>query len=313
MKYAIGVDIGGTKTAFGIVNDMGEMLTQKSIPTNLNIEAMDMIQQINREIASLLDQVPLNESDLVGIGIGAPGPLNSKNGMITCPPNLESWRNIEITKQIQEDFSIPVYLENDASAAALAEKWVGAGKDSGHFLFMTISTGIGSGIVSDGKLIAGASGNAGDIGHMVIDPSYGQCVCGQHGCFEMIASGTAIAKQGSKIVGKSISTKEVFNLYDKGEEKIVELVNTVFEKIGIGCVSLINIFDPEKIIIGGGVSKVGEPLFSAIRNYVEKYALNPTGRKTEIVPAGLNQDAGVIGAAAIIFNQRIVEQSEAKI
>ena len=134
-----------------------------------------------------------------------------------------------------------------------------------------------------------------------MDPSYGQCLCGQYGCFETIASGTAIAKRGSEIIGKDLSTKEVFDLYAEGNPEIVNYIEGVFKMIGVACVTIINTFDIEKIVIGGGVSKVGDPLFDAIRSYVSQYALNPPGRKTEIVPAKLDQSSGVIGAAALCF------------
>ncbi len=224
--------------------------------------------------------------------------------MITNPPNLQNWRDVPVVEQIQDHFTVPVLFENDATAATLAEKWLGAGVANDDFIYLTVSTGIGAGIFSQGKLMSGARGNAGDVGHIVIDPAYGQCVCGQFGCFEMIASGTAIARLGSEAVGKTLTTKEVFTLYHKGDAAIVALIEKTFEKIGAGCVSLINLFDPEKIVIGGGVSKVGEPLFSAVQQYVSQYALNPSGRSTEIVPAVLDQDAGFIGAAALAFKHK---------
>ncbi|MNE56475.1 N-acetylmannosamine kinase [compost metagenome] len=193
-----------------------------------------------------------------------------------------------------------IKLENDATAATLAEKWLGAAKDEQHFVFITISTGIGAGIYMHGKLITGASGNAGDVGHFVIDPAAGRCVCGQRGCWEYVASGTAIARQASELLGRSVTSKEAFDLAAAGDPDVKELIDKVFGYIGIGCVTLINTLDPEKIVIGGGVSQVGEPLFQAVQDYVGRYALNPSGRKTPIVPAALQQDAGLIGAAALV-------------
>lgn len=299
MLYTIGVDIGGTKVAIGVVESTGKVIEQSVIPTDLTITPYDMISRINREVNKVIQNANIPTQHIKGIGIGAPGPLDSKKGMITCPPNLPTWKDIPIKEWVEKEFDFPVRLENDANAAALAEKWIGAGQSCNHFIYMTVSTGIGSGIICDGKLLRGRKGNAGDIGHMVVDPSFGTCTCGQKGCLEMIASGTAISREGSKIIGESLSTEEVFQLYDQGHPEIVPYLDSVIEVLGVACVSLINTFDTEKIIIGGGVSKVGDALFQPIRSYVQSYALNPDGRTTKIVPSKLEQNSGVVGAAAL--------------
>ncbi|MBU5465397.1 ROK family protein [Virgibacillus sp. MSJ-26] len=303
MKYFIGVDIGGTKVAIAVVSETGKILKQNVIPTELTILPKEMIMKISNSIREILAQTEIVKNDIIGIGIGSPGPLDAKEGLITHPPNLQNWRNVPIVKWMKEWWSVPIILENDANAAALAEKWLGAAQDNQNFVYMTVSTGIGSGIIADGKIYHGASGNAGDIGHTVVDPSFGQCSCGQYGCLESIASGTAIAKRGSDILGKQVTTKDVFTLYDEGHLKIVAFINKVFKVLGVACVSIINTFDPEKIVIGGGVSQVEAPLFEMIRDYVRNYALNPNGRNTTIVKAELDQNAGVIGAAALYLDK----------
>ncbi|MNN37895.1 N-acetylmannosamine kinase [compost metagenome] len=216
------------------------------------------------------------------------------------PPNLRGWWDFAIVSSLKRHFAVPIHFENDATAAALAEKWLGAAKETENFVYITISTGIGAGIYSHGRLITGATGNAGDVGHFVIDPAAGQCVCGQKGCWEYIASGTAIARQASPLLGRDVTSKEVFDLAAKGHVQMKALVDQVFHYIGIGCVTLINTFDPEILVIGGGVSQVGDPLFDCIRDYVSRHALNPTGRNTPVVPAAMLQDAGLIGAAALV-------------
>ena len=301
MDYSIGVDIGGTKVAIAVVDDNGKIKEQSVILTDLGIAPEAMILKINGEISKVLKGSGVPMKNVAGIGIGAPGPLDSRQGVITCPPNLKTWIDIPIRKLVEQCFPVPVILENDANAAALAEKWIGAAKGNENFIYLTVSTGIGAGIIMDGKLLKGLKGNAGDIGHAVIDPSFGPCSCGQYGCLESIASGTAIAKRGSEIIGKELSTKEVFGLYKEGHPEIVHYIEEVFRVLGMASVNMINIFDPEKIVIGGGVSKVGNPLFDSIRTYAGQYALNPLGRKTEIVAAKFDQSSGVIGAAALCF------------
>lgn len=307
MKYAIGVDIGGTKVAIAAVDEQGTIIHQTVIPTNLQLSPEAMIIEIQQEISKIIEKMDRLMDQLMGIGIGAPGPLDSKNGRISCPPNLKTWVDIPIRELIERSFAVPVLLENDANAAALAEKWIGAAAQTQNFVYITISTGIGAGIVADGKLLKGLKGNAGDIGHTVIDPSFGECICGQYGCLESIASGTAIAKRASEIIGENITAKEVFHLYQEGHPQLVPYMKTVFNVLGAASVSMINTFDPEKLVIGGGVSEFGEPMFESIRQYVRRYALNPTGRKTEIAAAKLGQHAGVIGAAALCFRGESVE------
>lgn len=301
MKYSIGVDIGGTKVAIAVVTEDGKIIKDTVIPTDLTIAPEEMIGRICDTITTVVADSKIDSADIVGIGMGAPGPLDSKAGMITCPPNLKTWVNIPIKKIVEEKLSIPVTLENDANAAALAEKWVGAATDTDNFTYITISTGIGAGVIVEGRLLRGLKGNAGDIGHTVVDPSYGTCPCGQDGCLEWIASGTAIARQGTEILGRDVSTQEIFELYEQGDAKIVPFIDGVLTVLGQACVTVINTFDPEKIVIGGGVSKVGDTLFKPIQDYVSKKALNPTGRQTKIVPAKLDQSSGVIGAAALLF------------
>lgn len=301
MKFALGIDIGGTKTAIGLISDTGQVQAKLSLPTDQAVSPEVMVDRIAEAVFGMLGEQNVKETELLGIGVGAPGPLNTKEGKIAEPPNLPSWWDFPVVSSLQRHFTVPIKLENDATAAALAEKWLGAAQDAEHFVFITISTGIGAGIYSHGRLITGATGNAGDVGHFVVDPSVeGTCVCGQQGCWEYVASGTAIARQASALLGREVSSKEAFDLAAAGDAPMNELVERAFKNIGIGCVTLINTLDPEKLIIGGGVSQVGAPLFDAVRDYVSRYALNPSGRKTPIVPAALQQDAGLIGAAALI-------------
>lgn len=300
MSIAIGIDIGGTKVAFGFVDEQGTVIAKGSLKTDLSVSPMEMIVRIGDAVKQLAEQQGLSLAEMKGIGVGAPGPLDTQSGKLNCPPNLKSWWGFPVVEALQAQLPLPIKMENDATAAALAEKWLGAAQDSEHFIFVTISTGIGAGIYLHGKLLTGATGNAGDAGHMIVDPSGGICSCGQAGCWEWIASGTAIARQATEILGRETSSKDAFDLAAKGDPQMSELVNRVFNYIGMGCVSLINVLDPNKIVIGGGVSQVGEPLFTAVQSYVSKYALNPSGKQTVIVPAQLQQDAGLIGAAALV-------------
>lgn len=302
MRQAIGIDIGGTKVAVGLVDEAGRVQAQQTIAMDPELTPQAMIAKITTVVDCLLLQAGITGLELSGIGIGAPGPLDVHRGIITCPPNLPNWRHVPIVAQLEQHFGLPVALANDANAATLGEKWVGAAKDNHHFVCLTIGTGIGAGIFLNGQLLQGATGNAAELGHIVLDPNTeATCTCGQRGCFEWHASGTAIARKASTLLGRTVTAQEVFELYKAGQRAIVSLVEEVFHYIGVACVTLINLLDPEKIVIGGGVAQVGEPLFAHVRQYVSKYPLNPGSRQVSIVPAGLRTNAGIIGAASLIL------------
>lgn len=299
--HVIGIDIGGTKIAIGLVDQAGQVVARHVLPTDLDNSPAEMVEHMSRIIDGLLLEQGLTLDAVKGIGVGAPGPLDVKNGLFLCPPNMPAWHNYPLIPDLQSRFPLLVLLENDANAAALAEKWVGAAAGMDDFIFLTISTGIGAGVVINGHLISSLRENAGEVGHIVLDPALGRCTCGQLGCFEYIASGTAIARRGSHLLGRQVTTEEVFALYAEGHPVMVPFVEDVFQYIGMGCVTLINLFSPERIVIGGGVSNAGEPLFAAVRQYVKRNAFSPSGRSTAIVPSEIGAWAGVVGAAALVW------------
>ncbi|WP_077614053.1 ROK family protein [Caenibacillus caldisaponilyticus] len=300
MALAVGIDIGGTKTAIALVKENGDIVESAVIPTEADIAPDLMIDKMIAVLNDILRKAGVTAKDVAGIGIGAPGVIDLAKGEFTFAPNLP-WRDVPIVARFSEAFPVPVRLGNDANVAALAEKWLGAARECDHFIYITISTGIGGGIYLNGKLYTGSRGNAGEIGHIVVEHNGRTCGCGQKGCFEAVASGTAIAKIGSELAGRPLSTKEVFDLYFAGDPVIKPFVEDVFNKIGAGCTSLINLFEPEMIVLGGGVTNVGTPLFDAVKRYVSEHAISPAGRATAIVPSQLSQNTGVIGAAALIL------------
>lgn len=294
---AIGIDIGGTKIAVGLVDEKGNVLAQQSLKTDPDKTPAALIEETAATVNGLLEQQTITPAEVKGIGVGAPGPLDAKHGRLDSPPNLPSWHGFGVVEELRKHFGAwPVHFQNDATAAALAEKWLGAAQDADNFIFITVSTGIGAGIYMHGRLITGASGNAGDVGFIMVEPG----AAGTEGYWEQIASGTAIARQASELLGRSVGTKEAFDLAASGDTQMKELIEVTYRRLGMGCVSLINTLDPELLVIGGGVSQIGEPLFDAIRAYVSEHALSPAGRRTLIVPAALSQNAGLIGAASLV-------------
>ncbi|MDO3411113.1 ROK family protein [Saccharibacillus sp. CPCC 101409] len=294
---AIGIDIGGTKIALGLVDETGKVLAQTSLKTDPDKKPAQLIGEVADAVNAMLAERNVSPDEVKGIGVGAPGPLDAKHGRLDSPPNLPAWHGFGVVEELRKHFGAwPVHFQNDATAATLAEKWLGAAREAENFIFITVSTGIGAGIYMHGRLITGASGNAGDVGFITVEPG----AAGTDGYWEQIASGTAIARQASETLGREVSTKEAFDLAAAGDAQMTELIELTYRRLGVGCVSLINTLDPELIVIGGGVSQIGDPLFDAIRGYVSQHALSPAGRRTAIVPAALSQNAGLIGAASLV-------------
>jgi glucokinase len=302
MKTALGVDIGGTKIAFGLVNDAG-VKASSSIPTGEDPD--ESMERLAGAIGELLRENGWDWEDLNGIGVGAPGPLLPREGRLLNPPNLPGWANYPVVQKLKQVYPGRVRLDNDANCAALGEKYFGAARPFDTFAYITISTGIGSGLFAEGKLLSGRTGNAGEIGHIAIDPHAGECPsCGQRGCLEYLASGTGIARRGTAVYGRPMRAEEIVEAFRRGEEPAQRILEETFRYIGIGCVTLVNLFEPEAILIGGGVSQIGEPLFRAVSAYVNRYALHRQAGEIPILPAQLSQDVGVVGAAVLILQEQ---------
>lgn len=302
MKTALGIDIGGTKIAYGLVDETGGVLKSGRIATQVGSPPEQTMNRLLAGIDNLLRETGIGWGLLTGVGIGAPGPLNPQEGRLINPGNLRGWERYNVVARLKQHYKGPVRMENDANCAALGEKCFGAAKPYDTFAYMTISTGIGGGLFVDGKLLSGRTGNAGEIGHLAIDPNGGECYCGQKGCLEYLASGTGIARRGTEVFGRPMRAEDVAAAYFAGDERAVRVMNDTFRYIGIGCVTLVNLFEPEAIVIGGGVSAIGEPLLRAVAGYVRQNSFHREAGNIPILRAKLTRDAGVAGAAALVFS-----------
>ncbi|MFH0768407.1 MAG: ROK family protein [Chloroflexota bacterium] len=314
----LAVDLGGTKIIVALISNRGEMLASESRPTLADEGHETVIKRIFAAIDHLLTLRSTSSSQLHSISIAAAGAIDTKKGIITISPNLPGWINIPLRSIVEEQYKVNVFLLNDANAAALGEHRFGAGKGANNLIYITVSTGIGGGIIIDGRLYSGASGGAGEVGHMTIDTNGPVCNCGNIGCWETLASGTALAKKairrinaGEKslltemVEGKieNITAKEVSLAAQNGDHLASEVVTRVINYLGIGMVNLVNILNPEIIIVGGGMSKMGDLLFDPLRQIVRERAFKLSAQAVRIVPAQLGDDAGVIGAAVFAFQQ----------
>ena len=265
----VGVDIGGTKIAAGRVNERGEVSGFRIFPTLASAGIDSSLPQVWRAVESVLTP------EVEAIGLGAPGPLNIDTGVVINPPNLPGWRNVPLLRMAQEKFKLPVRLENDCNAAGLAEALYGAGRNHASVFYAAIGTGIGSGIILDGRIYRGAHGAAAEAGHITIDyRSAIQCGCGTPGCIEVLASG---------------------RVFDEAEE---EDLDELCERLSAWLGGVFSLLDPGIVVIGGGVAGIGEPLFARLRAAVPRWTINPYSREIPIVPAQLGMESGVIGAAS---------------
>ena len=311
--YFIGVDLGGTKILTALSNEQGDILNQVYIPTEAEKGQDYVIDNIIKSIDSLLEEENISRENIKRIGIGSPGPLNIKEGLIYEAPNLK-WKNVPIGRILEERTGIKVNLENDANAAALGEKYFGAGKDVDNMIYITVSTGIGGGIIIDNKLLHGVKDTAGEIGHMVIMVDGPLCGCGNRGCFEAVASGTAISKKARELAASKpdsllyklvegelakIDGKILAEAAKQGDELALKIWDEEAYYLGIGIANLLNIFNPEVIILGGGVMNSWEHFKDKMLETLKEYAFESAYNSVEIRKAALGGEVGARGAIAV--------------
>ena len=308
-KYVIGVDLGGTKITTAISDLTGEIIEKTTLATGSALGEEVVLSRIFDSISMVLEASEINEEDVRAIGIGAPGPLDSEKGIIITTPNLP-FKNYNLVKPIEERFGIKTYLDNDANAAAIGEYTFGAGKGTKNLIYITVSTGVGGGAILNGRPYRGNTSNALEVGHMTIEPfSKHQCNCGKYGDVESLSSGTAIAKRAKEAVeeGRETSFKDIENItsyevhqaYLEGDKVAIEILDTALEYMGIAIANLIVNFDPEMIVIGGGVTKIGDLFFEKVKESAKKRSFDFMFNSTKIVPSKLGQESGVIGALAL--------------
>lgn len=307
-NYIVAIDLGGTKIACAITDLEGNIIKENTVPTDAHEGEAKVLERIVSIIERTLQDSEKSASEVRAIGIGSPGPLDANKGIILDTPNLP-FKHVEIVKYIENKFNIKTYLENDANAATIGEYLFGSGKGTKNMVYMTVSTGIGAGAIIDGKIYRGTTCNALELGHTSILPDGPKCNCGNYGCLEVLASGTAIAREANKALQEvkesslrnyeKVTSYEVFKEAEAGDKLACEVVDNALKYLGVGVANAITAFDPEKVVIGGGVSMVGDVLFDKVRQVVKDRCFKVLSESCEVVPASLKTKAGIIGAAAV--------------
>lgn len=307
--YYVGIDLGGTNIAAGLVTEDGRILADMSIPTVAERDWREIVADMAAISKQVIEKAGVDIADVKGVGIGCPGAIDNENGICTYANNIKM-EHANIAEEFRKHFDIPVNLENDANAAALGEYAIN-GKGAKSFVFVTLGTGVGGGVILDGRIFRGFNGVGAEIGHTVVVSGGEPCTCGRLGCWEAYASVTGLIRQTKAAMEKApdsmmhelaeaegkVSGRTAFDAAKKGDSAALEVVNKYFEYVGEGITNMVNIFQPEKIVIGGSISKEGDYLLKPVREYVNKNDYNRYMAKASVEIATLFGDAGIIGAA----------------
>lgn len=311
--YYLGVDLGGMSIKAGIVDDTGKILCSDKVHTGRERNYTHILKDMADLCKSMIDKAGLTEADIESIGVGSPGIPDKKNGVLISSNNL-GFTNVPIKAELQKYFSLPVYLENDANAAALAESVAGASADAEHSVLITLGTGIGGGIIIDNKIYSGFNGAASELGHMCIIHDGLQCSCSRKGCFERYASASALIEQTKEAVKsdpnskmndiiegniEKVDARTAFDARKLGDDTADKIVRQYIEYLADGVMNIVNMLFPEVIVIGGGVGNEGENLFEPLRKALYKRAYTHDVKAPLIRGARMGNKAGIVGAAML--------------
>ena len=311
MKYVFGVDIGGTTVKLGFFDTEGNILEKWEIPTRKDLGGKYILPDIAESITDKLMEKGIKKEEVVGVGVGVPGPVDA-DGVVFKAVNL-GWDIFSVSNTLGDLINLPVKAGNDANVAALGEMWKGGGKGHDDLVAVTLGTGVGGGIIVQGKLLAGATGAGGEIGHIhVEDNETDRCGCGKQGCLEQYGSATGIVRIANRVLAATdeasvlrdgeISAKSVCDAAKAKDAVAIKIMEQFGEYLGRGLAAIACVVNPEVFVIGGGVSKAGEMLFDYIRPNYEKYVFHGS-KNTKFALATLGNDAGIVGAARLVLEQ----------
>ena len=307
--YRIGIDLGGTNIAVGVVDDHHRIVAEAGLPAGAHRPAEQVVADMCRAVELALDKAGLTPADCASIGVGTPGTCDPERGVVVCAYNL-NWFDVPVCRMLTEHFGLPARLSNDANCAALAETVAGAAVGCRNMMLITLGTGVGVGIIVDGKLFSGMGGAGGEPGHSLLVLDGEPCTCGRRGCWEVYASATALIRQGREAAAAhpesllnrytALTGRDVFDAADAGDAAAQAVLEQYYVYVAAGVTNLVNILSPEMVLIGGGISRQGERLLAPIRRYVAANCFGGEERPQPVIQAAkLGNEAGIIGAAAL--------------
>ena len=309
MKYYAGIDLGGTNTKIGLVDEDGNIIFTTIVKTDSMEGFEKTIQRLSKILLQQVKSFDLNFDDVQSVGVGVPGPvLNSR--VVKFWANFP-WKNgVDLALEFEKNLGKPVKADNDVNVITLGEMWKGSAKGYKNVLGLAIGTGIGGGIIVDGKLVSGENGAGGEVGHIKVERDGKLCGCGQKGCWEAYASATGLIREAQsrlavnktnglyeQVIGRDLEAKDIFDVAKEGDAFALDLVDYEADYIALGIGNLLNVLDPEIVVVGGGVSLAGDILFDKVKERLKKYAFPSTTENLKIVAASLGNDAGILGAA----------------
>jgi glucokinase len=312
-RAVLALDIGGTKLAAGVVDASGHVHSFLARPSRAEEGPEHVLARLFDLGRSAVERSGLGWDGIDGVGVACGGPLDPDAGVLLSPPHLPGWHDVPVTSIAQGEYGKPAVLENDATAAAWGEHRHGAGAGTLNMVYLTLSTGVGGGVVMGGRLYRGSGGNGAELGHVTVDWRGRLCRgCGRNGCLEAYASGTSIAERmhealalrdGGAASRDGLTAADVVAAASSGDPIARDVWQETIDALACGLTSIVNLFEPELVVLGGGVSRSGEQLFGPVREWVRAHAIAPAGRAVEIVPSALGDHVGVVGAAAIAYDR----------
>jgi glucokinase len=321
-KAIIGIDLGGTNVKTAVVSREGRVMGKDSRPTDAEKGLDAVLAKMTEGVDAALQAANLGRSDVLAVGIGAPGPMNWQTGVVFAPPNLPGWSNVPLAELMHERLGISVYVDNDANAACYGEFWLGVGRNVDSMILLTLGTGVGGGLVLMGQLLRGPDGTAGEIGHICVERDGRQCNCGARGCLEQYASVSGMVKTARMRIEQggldtaliemcegnldNLTGKMISDAIEQGDAFAKWVMEETGRWLGVGIGSIINLLNPEMVVLAGGMIAAGDVLFTPVRETARAQSFEVPGKRAEIIPAGLGGDAGVIGAAGCALSR--VEQ-----
>jgi len=302
----LGIDLGGTNVALGVVDENGEIRLKKSIETHVQDGFESVVKRVSKASLELINLT----GGVDRIGIGSPGSTEHSKGIVRFSPNFPGWIDVPLGPEIEKRVGVKVSLENDGNSFVMGEKWFGKGKGYTDIIGITLGTGVGGGVISNGRLLRGSTGIGAELGHIVVEPNGHLCGCGNHGCLETIASATAISRLAKEWKGrypqstlKNFTAESVMNDARKRQPLGLKVLERVSIALGTAIGNLIHIFNPQVIVIGGGVSRAGDVLLSAVKKRTRENVMRSFWGTYEIVLSDLVDDAGIYGAASMGFEE----------